>query len=132
MRATESPKVAEQMRKLSQVPIDRIRKFPAVVVDVPIGDLSFKNSHRAVYVLGFTLLQARDQANKLANVYQQVENNLKTLIENIENRKWEDDTDENKILEELKKAISPEVVKEQLEARIKAFEEKQKEKIEHD
>lgn len=124
MRAVESPKVAEQMRKLSQVPIDRIRKFLAVVVDVPIGDLSLKNSHRAVYVLGSTLLQARDQANKLANVYQQVENNLKELIEKLEGKKWEDDTDGQEILNDLKKAISPEVVKEQLEARIK---EKQKE-----
>lgn len=116
MRAVSSPKVAEQMRKLSQVPIDRIRKFPAVVVDVPIGDLSAKNSHRAVYVLGSTLLQARDQANKLANVYQQVESNLKKLIEKCEHQ----DVNQGEMLEDLKKAISPEVIKEQLEARIKA------------
>jgi len=128
MRAVESPKVAEQMRKLTQVPVDRVRKFLSVVVDVPIGDLSLKMSHRAIYVLGSTLLQARDQANKLANVYQQVENNLKKLIEKCE----EQDVNQKEMLEDLKKAISPEVVKEQLEARIKAFEEKQKEKIEHD
>lgn len=127
MRAVESPKVAEQMRRLSQVPIDRIRKFLAVVADVPIGDLSLKNSHRAVYVLGSTLLQARDQANKLANVYQQVENNLKELIEKCEHQ----DVNQKEMLEDLKKAISPEVVKEQLEARIKA-QEKQKEESEHD
>ena len=128
MRAVESPKVAEQMRKLSQVPIDRIRKFLAVVVDVPIGDLSLKNSHRGIYVLGSTLLQARDQANKLANVYQQVENNLKELIKKCE----EQDVNQKEMLEDLKKAISPEVVKEQLETRIKVLKDKQKETIEHD
>jgi len=120
MRAYNDPKISEQFKKLKQVPVDTIRKFPSVVVNVPIGELSLKDSHRSVYVLGSTLIQVKEQANRIVYVSQEMENCIKKLIEKYENQ----DIKREEILNDLKEAISPEFLKQKLEAKIKEAKEK--------
>lgn len=98
MRTKLTPKIQEQLNKLKQVPVSQIRGFVTPLVEVPIGELSLKMSHRALYVLSSTLVQMRDQTNKLADIFEKRENKIKALIEEYE----KDPKTEKYVLEDLK------------------------------
>lgn len=57
--------VKDQYAKLKKIPVGQIEKFSALVVNVPIGDLSYKDSKRVIYVLSDTLVKARNSFNKM-------------------------------------------------------------------
>jgi len=112
------PSPDAKLARLRQIPIDKIREFPAVVVDCKIKDLSAKNTQRVVYVLGSTLIKVRNETEKLVAHFQLVEGNLKKIIENYEGKNSSEIGTE--VLNDLKEAISPEHLKKQLEDMEKA------------
>jgi len=110
------PSPDARLAKLRQVPVDKIKKFPCVVLDCTIGELSTKNCQRAVYVLSSTLVKVRSETEKLVAHFQLIESNLKKIIEKAE----EQDVNQGEFLDMLKEAISPEHLKKQIENMEKA------------
>lgn len=102
-RATSDPKAEERMRKLKQVPVEKIRSFQCLIVDVPIGNLSLKDSHRAIYILSSTLVQAQQATNRVADIFQKRDVGIKKLIEELESTDKEFNT--KFLLEKLKDLI---------------------------
>ena len=84
MRLKLSPKIQEQLSKLKKIPVEKIRGFMTPIVDIPIGELSLKMSHRALYVLSSTLINVRNQTNKLVEIFEKREIKIKKLIEKYE------------------------------------------------
>lgn len=107
MRAPKiDDKTREQLKKLRQVPVEKIRGFNTPIINIPIGNLSEKDAHRALYVLSSTLISVRDQTNKLAEIFDGRETNIKKLIEKYEKITWEDDTpSQETILTDLKSLL---------------------------
>ena len=113
MRSKNDPRIQEQLTKLKNVPIDKIRGLRSVVVDVPIGDLSLKNAQRAVYVLSSTLVNVRNTTNKLVEIFEKRESKIKELIEKYEK-------DESEIINELKELlVKEEELKQELSSKTK-------------
>ena len=110
-RSQKDPKLAEKLAKLKKIPVDQIRKMNSVVVDIPIGELSLKDSHRTIYVLGSTLIQVREITNRLADTFENRERAITKLIEDIKK-----DDPENTMLERLIKLLIP---KEELERKMR-------------
>lgn len=88
-RIQKDPKSAEKLAKLKKVPVDAIRKFNALIVDIPIGELSLKDSHRTIYVLSSTLVQVKEATDKLAKIFNTKEVKTKALVDKYEGKKGE-------------------------------------------
>lgn len=121
---SDRPSPDAKMARLRQIPVDKIKKFPAVVVDCTIGELSDKNKARAIYILGSTLVKVRQETEKLVQQFQLVESNLKKIIEKADHQ----DVNQGEFLDMLKEAISPEHLKKQIEDMEKAHLEAMKSK----
>lgn len=102
-RVPKDPKAEERLKKLKSVPVERIRAFQCLIVDVPIGDLSLKDSHRAIYLLSATLVQAQQATNRIADIFTKWESGIKKIIEEIESTDKEFKS--TYILEKLKDLI---------------------------
>ncbi len=94
----------EQYRKLKSISVNGISNFSCVVIDAPIGSLSKKDAHRAVYVLGSSLIQARKTFDELAKRYVLRESKIKGMIEKYEKQ----DMMRSEVLEELKSSLADE------------------------
>lgn len=57
--------VKNQYAKLKTVPVKSIEKFSALVVNVPIGDLSYKDAKRVVYVLAGNITKMQSSFNRV-------------------------------------------------------------------
>lgn len=95
-------KKQQKLQKLKQVPVEKIRKLPALIVDIPIGELSLKDSHRTIYVLSSTLVQAQKATNQVADIFERRESGIKKLIEKYETNR---ETNIETVLNDLKELI---------------------------
>lgn len=69
------------------------------IINIQIGDLSEKDSHRALYVLSSTLINVREQTNKLVEIFDKRENEITKLIEKYEKQ---DSTNHEELMNDLK------------------------------
>lgn len=93
---------AEKLKRLKTVPVERIRGLTALIVDIPIGELSLKDSHRTIYVLGSTLVKAQEATNRVAEVFEKRELGIKKLIEKYEEY---NSADKEEVLKDLKQLL---------------------------
>lgn len=93
-----TPHIEAQLKKLKQIPVNKIGHFMTPIVDIPIENFSLRDSHRALYILSSTLVNVKEQTDVLVGIFEKREIEIEQLIKKYES----DDKMQTFVIDDLK------------------------------
>jgi hypothetical protein len=93
-----NPNIRQQLKDLKKLRWGDVRRTSAVVVELPIGQLSPKDRGRALYVVGSAFTELTNKQKIISKIIHTVQDDFKKLIENKEITRDE-------LIKEIKKIV---------------------------